>query len=146
MSSDMILKVHIWRIKLGIYQIKVKIKLRCKVPKKELMPFWKNIPGKKHTKMLGAELSTITEYLMTGENQCGSLYLIIVFLKPNWFLICLHAQQKNCIRHNGLRILKQALTSHSVRNLSLTPLWEKDRVYSCCNLWARLTLIRYTHY
>ena len=39
MSSDMILKVQIWGIKLGIYQIKVKVKLRGKVPKKELMPF-----------------------------------------------------------------------------------------------------------
>ena len=39
MSSDMILIVQIWGIELGIYQIKVKVKLRGEVPKKKLMPF-----------------------------------------------------------------------------------------------------------
>ena len=81
----MILKVQIWGIELGIYQIKVKVKLRGEVrcPTRNSCPSEKNIPGKNHTKMLGAELITVTEYLMMGENQCGSLYLIVVFLKPN---------------------------------------------------------------
>ena len=53
MSSDMILKVQIWGIELGIYQIKVKVKLRGEVPKKKLMPFWKICLGKTTPKCWG---------------------------------------------------------------------------------------------
>ena len=45
----MILKVQIWGIELGIYQIKVKVKWRDEVPKKKLMPFCKKYTwGKPH--------------------------------------------------------------------------------------------------
>ena len=76
MSSDMILKVQIWGIKLGIYQIKVKV---------ETHALLKNMPGKNHTKMLGAELSTITEYLMTGETNEEVFILLLCFLNRTDF-------------------------------------------------------------
>ena len=81
----MILKVQIWGKELGMYQIKVKVKLRGEVPKNKPMPFCKNIPGKNHTKMLGAELSTTIEYLMMGKTNVEVFILLLYFLNRTDF-------------------------------------------------------------
>ena len=43
------------------------------------------MPGKNHTKMLGAELSTITEYLMKGKTNVEVFILLLYFLNRTDF-------------------------------------------------------------